>query len=686
MTFNTGNPIGSTDARDLSDNAENFDKALGTLDATWVDRLGVTRDSFEGRLAKGSFYRVGTFAAGYTLTNMRQTLEYSGHEYSWAGTFPKVVAAASTPETSGGIGAGAWVDRTDTTLRSDINIVIKRFSSVAAMVADTTLSVGQIVETTSYYNGLYKGGNKYRIVAAGTGTVDGGSYISLLNGLQASGIFEDTINVCQFGAYGDGVADDTAAIQNAINIRTFKVFLPNGTYKLTAGVDLQYGTILTGSGERNGVNNGSRLYQTANAPALQFALDACKVTVSDLTIEGTSTGAYQDGIYFPSSGSGSRISSLWILNMGGHGIHAGGSNTYGIDLVSVKNVKVEACSGYGVKLDLLPGDNGFNNSLFEQVECSKNCLGGFYIDNAGNNVFLKCHAFQNSNPSLSVCHGFYLGGSTTSIKLDTCWPESNGEADNIDPTHKSCGFYLAGGKSNIIDNPNLVFGSIGIRVAGGEYHVIRGGVYQSATWPASADIIINSAAHAISVLDISLSDAPVIANFSQTSIIQTIGSLPASGRLPYQTKMRRGVRGSAFCYLQGTAAAYEISSYVSAIAGNYHLTWNTIANFRVGDNILIPGAGTAGGALSAKIIDVDMPTSTYVIDTPVRTSVSNVVASTNMAAVVSEDYVDSEPSTGFWQIGDRVWYIYTNAHGWTGWICTSPGTPGKWKRMADLLP
>ena len=120
MTFNTGNPIGSTDARDLSDNAENFDKALGTLDATWTDRLGVTRDTFEGALSKLSFYRVGTFVAGYTLTNMRQTLEYNGHEYSWAGTFPKVVAAGVNPTASGGIGAGAWVDRTDDTLRSDL--------------------------------------------------------------------------------------------------------------------------------------------------------------------------------------------------------------------------------------------------------------------------------------------------------------------------------------------------------------------------------------------------------------------------------------------------------------------------------------------------------------------------------------------------------------------------------------
>lgn len=135
MTFNTGNPIGSTDARDLSDNAENFDKALGTLDATWTDRLGVTRDSFEGRLAKGSFYRVGDFTTGYTLTNMRQTLEYNGHEYSWAGAFPKVVAAGATPETSGGIGAGAWIDRTDSTLRSFLA------SSLAASNIGTTKEI-----------------------------------------------------------------------------------------------------------------------------------------------------------------------------------------------------------------------------------------------------------------------------------------------------------------------------------------------------------------------------------------------------------------------------------------------------------------------------------------------------------------------------------------------------------------
>lgn len=119
-TFNTGNPIGSTDARDRSDNSENLDFAVNSLALTFVDRLGVTRDTLEGIYQKSAYYRAGTFAAGYTLTNNRQTLAYGNVEYSWSGVFPKVVSAGSTPATSGGVGVGAWVDRTQETLRVDL--------------------------------------------------------------------------------------------------------------------------------------------------------------------------------------------------------------------------------------------------------------------------------------------------------------------------------------------------------------------------------------------------------------------------------------------------------------------------------------------------------------------------------------------------------------------------------------
>ena len=60
--YNTGNPIESTDVRDMSDNAKNLDIAINALDETWNDRFGVTRTSIEGAVQGLSFFNVGTFA------------------------------------------------------------------------------------------------------------------------------------------------------------------------------------------------------------------------------------------------------------------------------------------------------------------------------------------------------------------------------------------------------------------------------------------------------------------------------------------------------------------------------------------------------------------------------------------------------------------------------------------------
>lgn len=46
-TYNTGNPVGSTDARDLYDNAKNLDTAMNSTGSTWTDRRGVTRKTFK---------------------------------------------------------------------------------------------------------------------------------------------------------------------------------------------------------------------------------------------------------------------------------------------------------------------------------------------------------------------------------------------------------------------------------------------------------------------------------------------------------------------------------------------------------------------------------------------------------------------------------------------------------------
>ncbi len=79
--------------------------------------------ALKGKAAEAGYNLVrGSFEEGGTLTNDNDVLWYqaNGKYYSWAGTLPKVVAAGATPATSGGIGAGAWVDRTDVVLRDQL--------------------------------------------------------------------------------------------------------------------------------------------------------------------------------------------------------------------------------------------------------------------------------------------------------------------------------------------------------------------------------------------------------------------------------------------------------------------------------------------------------------------------------------------------------------------------------------
>lgn len=64
----------------------------------------------------------GSFEEGGTLASATDVLWYQvdGKYYSWFNGSAKTVVAGSTPATSGGIGAGEWVDRTDVTLRSEL--------------------------------------------------------------------------------------------------------------------------------------------------------------------------------------------------------------------------------------------------------------------------------------------------------------------------------------------------------------------------------------------------------------------------------------------------------------------------------------------------------------------------------------------------------------------------------------
>lgn len=115
-TYNTGNPVGSVDVRDLYDNAENLDNfSNGPLDA-YPDRFGVPRQSLQGIRNASQYVELGPYAAGLNFTSRNQVFSYGGEFYAPG-------PAITLPYTTTGAGAGEIANFRsvgDAVLRSDL--------------------------------------------------------------------------------------------------------------------------------------------------------------------------------------------------------------------------------------------------------------------------------------------------------------------------------------------------------------------------------------------------------------------------------------------------------------------------------------------------------------------------------------------------------------------------------------
>ncbi|HGG2417535.1 TPA: hypothetical protein ACJFS2_000074 [Escherichia coli] len=133
-TYNTGNPLGSSSAKDLYDNAQNFDHLSNDQsNELWPDRFGNPRLTWHGmeiryqeKLASMGWTLIDSFQDGANLTRADEALHWkipdgNGEYYRWDGAFPKNIPANSTPDSTGGIGVGAWIGIGDASLRAALS-------------------------------------------------------------------------------------------------------------------------------------------------------------------------------------------------------------------------------------------------------------------------------------------------------------------------------------------------------------------------------------------------------------------------------------------------------------------------------------------------------------------------------------------------------------------------------------
>lgn len=307
-TYNTGNPVPSADARDRYDNSQTLDEVVNGESASYTTRTGKQvislggmnsrfnnaqyaresafnlsqeekQEAFQAFLDGTNWSSLGPYGAGVVITSHTQTVDYLGQPYSLK---PSIPASLDAPYVTTGVWATEGVNFKlvgDNSLRQDLT-----GSGGALIIGDNVVSVNTIADllatthksdltyrvtayhewslTTAYLGPL--GGGDFKFLEGSTIPADGGVIFEVPGGRVLRICDITSVKAEWYGAVGDGVVNDTAALRLVCRSEvaydndygyTFlkpggrKITLrPGGNYRITAPIYHRKGDWLEGGG------------------------------------------------------------------------------------------------------------------------------------------------------------------------------------------------------------------------------------------------------------------------------------------------------------------------------------------------------------------------------------------------------------------------------------------------------
>ncbi|PCJ98572.1 MAG: hypothetical protein COA45_07585 [Zetaproteobacteria bacterium] len=235
--------------------------------------------------------------------------------------------------------------------------------------------------------------------------------------------FSDMVSIKDFGAVGDGLVDDTIAIQNALTAHD-AVFVPEGVYLLTATIRLNARQSLIGAGQSSVLQGNSNLFNI-----IEIVEDY--VSISDLRIEQGDVGIKLFGLTRPVVQCAIMDVTIVAPNTG---VQLDGYTDTNKPCYwnSFTRVLVEQPAVNGFHLTKSGAGDTPNANKFHS--CRAYSLGaditgaGFYVEHGSfNNSFIDCEA--NVKGTAQGC--FIIGTNSNKTLLINPYAESNNLVPNI---------------------------------------------------------------------------------------------------------------------------------------------------------------------------------------------------------------------------------------------------------------
>ncbi len=245
----------------------------------------------------------------------------------------------------------------------------------------------------------------------------------------------DMVTVRDFGAIGDGVTDDTAAILAALAAHR-SVFLPAGIYRTSAPIVLGYGQTLYGEGEGSVIQARAAAYDPINLPAYPSLFNAVEMvdgyaSLRDLRIVGGATGVKLFGRDGPCVKNVVENLSIWdsINGIVLDGYHDTNRPCYWNHVARVLVARPQA---HGVLLTVegdgdTPNANKFQDVRVYSLAAPISGCGFFISAGRFNNSFSDCEA--NLHPGGQAC--LRLGAATDQNLIVNFYAESLGALPGI---------------------------------------------------------------------------------------------------------------------------------------------------------------------------------------------------------------------------------------------------------------